>query len=103
MLAAVSQPGCAPLTGSSQEEEEVCALRSIVGTAPCRYLRQLLADGAGDVTRALAIHFEANGGSVPAVFTDQVSHAERTGDGAPVKEKELAYDSVQTTVSRIRP
>ena len=54
------------------------AVCEVAGPLPPRYVRCLLAGGGGDTETALAIHFGANGGLVPAPFAS----GEGSGEGS---------------------
>eukprot|EP00038_Savillea_parva_P031554 m.87854 g.87854 ORF g.87854 m.87854 type:complete len:952 (+) comp9728_c0_seq1:293-3148(+) len=58
---------------TSLDDATLTQLQEVVG-GPVGYLQGLLRDSGGSVEDAIAIHFGANGGSVPTVPTDTPSH-----------------------------
>ena len=57
--------------GDEIASEAVDQLHELLGASvPTKYLHALLADAAGDVEHACAIHFGANGGVVPSALAD---------------------------------
>ena len=66
---------------------QLAVLREVVGAdAPARYCAKLLADASGDVEQAVAVHFGAHGGAVPASYFAAPCPVDGRGGGGPTED-----------------